>query len=221
EKGEGNILFSVFKEKEGWGWKSENEALTCVVDTKPVPRGALPYHSLLKGKRFTFSIYALKERLVIMAFDSQRPQVKAFSHLYYYPPASKYAVRATMEKYKKVEKLKMLTSRGEEKFYLRYAALRFEIDGKKMQLSAFKSVKSGTSSKYLFVPFNDKTNGKGSYPAGRFIEFPEPAKKEFLLDFNLCFNPLCNYAPVYNCPIPPMENNLETAIKAGEKEYPH
>ncbi len=44
---------------------------------------------------------------------------------------------------------------------------------------------------------------------------------EFVLDFNRCYNPLCNYSPAYNCPLPPLENFLDVAIPAGEKAYPH
>ncbi|MEN8154758.1 MAG: DUF1684 domain-containing protein [Acidobacteriota bacterium] len=41
------------------------------------------------------------------------------------------------------------------------------------------------------------------------------------MDFNECYNPLCNYATVYNCTLPPFENELDIEIKAGEKTYPH
>jgi uncharacterized protein (DUF1684 family) len=32
---------------------------------------------------------------------------------------------------------------------------------------------------------------------------------------------LCNYSPAYNCTVPPRENHLDIAIRAGEKAYPH
>ena len=65
------------------------------------------------------------------------------------------------------------------------------------------------------------SNGKDSYEVGRFLDVPEPAGEEFVLDFNRCYNPLCNYSPAYNCPLPPLENILDIAISAGEKTYPH
>ena len=45
-----------------------------------------------------------------------------------------------------------------------------------------------------------------------------------LVDFNKAYNPYCAYVSnVYNCPIPPRENRLTVAIRAGEKAYgkPH
>ena len=53
------------------------------------------------------------------------------------------------------------------------------------------------------------------------MEMEEPEVEDFVLDFNRCFNPLCNYSPAYNCPYPPEENHLEVAVRAGEKTYPH
>jgi uncharacterized protein (DUF1684 family) len=50
---------------------------------------------------------------------------------------------------------------------------------------------------------------------------PVPEGSQLTLDFNRAFNPLCNYSPAYNCAIPPKENHLEVAIRAGEKTYPH
>ena len=51
---------------------------------------------------------------------------------------------------------------------------------------------------------------------------PSRKARSSSLDFNRCYNPLCNYSPAYNCPLPPLENFLEEiAVPAGEKTYPH
>ncbi|HNR37719.1 MAG TPA: DUF1684 domain-containing protein, partial [Acidobacteriota bacterium] len=63
--------------------------------------------------------------------------------------------------------------------------------------------------------------GAETYPAGRFLDLDEPAGETVVLDFNRAYNPLCNYSPAYNCPIPPAENRLPVAIRAGELTYPH
>ncbi|MCP5045914.1 MAG: DUF1684 domain-containing protein, partial [bacterium] len=85
----------------------------------------------------------------------------------------------------------------------------------------YKSSLTGKYSDTLFIPYNDKSNGSGSYDAGRYLDIPEPKGAQMVLDFNFSYNPLCNYSDAYNCPIPPRENNLEVAINAGEKTYPH
>ena len=74
---------------------------------------------------------------------------------------------------------------------------------------------------YLFLPFNDTSNGKTTYGGGRFIdlEIPEKGSKTISIDFNKAYNPLCAYNHKYSCPIPPAENNLSIEIPVGVKDY--
>ena len=74
---------------------------------------------------------------------------------------------------------------------------------------------------YLFVPFTDATTGDESYGSGRYLEFyiADIQNNTLQLDFNKAYNPYCAYAAGYKCPIPPRENNLPLAIKAGEKNF--
>ncbi|HNJ28593.1 MAG TPA: DUF1684 domain-containing protein, partial [Ferruginibacter sp.] len=79
---------------------------------------------------------------------------------------------------------------------------------------------------YLFVPFTDLTTGDESYGSGRYIEFyiqDIQGDGTLQLDFNKAYNPYCAYASGFKCPIPPRENALNVAIKAGEKNFakPH
>ena len=118
--------------------------------------------------------------------------------------------------------VKMLTSRNLEKTYYRYGKIEFSLKGRDLSLTAFASSKQlKSASKVLFIHFVDRTNGSETYGSGRYLEIPEPIEKVFKLDFNYCFNPLCNYSPAYNCSIPPEENILPVDIMAGEKTYPY
>jgi uncharacterized protein len=76
----------------------------------------------------------------------------------------------------------------------------------------------------LFLVFADRTNGHGSYGAGRFLDTPMPdANGNVVLDFNQSRNPPCAFTAFATCPLPPPENRLDLAITAGEKAYqkPH
>ncbi len=42
---------------------------------------------------------------------------------------------------------------------------------------------------------------------------------EYLVDFNYAYNPYCAYSEGFVCPLPPAENFLKVAIRAGEKKY--
>lgn len=72
----------------------------------------------------------------------------------------------------------------------------------------------------LFLVFADRTNGHGSYGAGRFLDTPMPDKhNNVMLDFNQARNPPCAFTAFATCPLPPPENRLDLAIPAGEKAY--
>ncbi len=176
-----------------------------------------------KINRFTFKYYLSKDSFILVIFDPARKMIKEFKHLLYYKPDSKFRVTARIEKYKEIKKRVVKTSRDLEKTLIEYGKVKFKIDGKELSLTAFKftSDKKHPNYKYLFLPFFDQTNLKDTYEAGRFLEVIEEKGKELIVDFNQCYNPLCNYATVYNCTLPPFENELDIEIKAGEKTYPH
>ena len=92
----------------------------------------------------------------------------------------------------------------------------FQLAGKELRLYP---IIEEPGAKELFYIFRDLTTGKETYPAGRFFYSALPQNGTVVLDFNKAYNPYCAYAAGYNCPIPPRENDLPVAIRAGEKNY--
>ncbi|MBP6672016.1 MAG: DUF1684 domain-containing protein, partial [Bacteroidetes bacterium] len=76
-------------------------------------------------------------------------------------------------------------------------------------------------SKELFFVFGDKTNGKETYGAGRFLYAGPPEGGVIVLDFNRSYNPPCVFSDYATCPVPTKENRLPVRIEAGEKNYKH
>lgn len=68
--------------------------------------------------------------------------------------------------------------------------------------------------KPMFV-FRDATSGRETYGAGRFL-IGEVEGDRIVLDFNKAFNPPCAFSDLAACPLPPRENRLPFAIRAGE-----
>lgn len=94
-------------------------------------------------------------------------------------------------------------------------AVEFERDGKTWRIEAIDEG-AGT----LFLVFADRTNGHGSYGAGRFLDTPMPdAQGRVVIDFNQSRNPPCAFTTFATCPLPPPQNRLDLAITAGEKAY--
>ncbi|MEO8658200.1 MAG: DUF1684 domain-containing protein [Bryobacteraceae bacterium] len=73
----------------------------------------------------------------------------------------------------------------------------------------------------LFFIFKDRTAGKQTYPAGRFLYADAGADGTVVLDFNRAYNPPCSFTPYATCPLPPRQNQLPVAIEAGELTYHH
>jgi uncharacterized protein (DUF1684 family) len=138
-----------------------------------------------------------------------------FTGLDYYPPDPAYRYTLPLKHADEPEPLTFQTSTGDEQTYYRFGTVEFEVDGEPAQLAIYKS----THHDELFLPFRDATSGQETYGAGRYLEPQELANGELLVDFNLAYNPFCAYSTNYSCPLPPFDNHLTVAIRAGEKNY--
>lgn len=67
----------------------------------------------------------------------------------------------------------------------------------------------------MFV-IRDQTSGRETYPAARFLIGQDISATEITLDFNKSFNPPCAFTDFAICPLPPRENILPFAVRAGE-----
>ena len=67
--------------------------------------------------------------------------------------------------------------------------------------------------------FADRTSGKETYGAARFLYADMPRDGKIVIDFNKAYNPPCAFTPYATCPLAPPENRLDLAVTAGEKKY--
>ena len=96
-----------------------------------------------------------------------------------------------------------------------YGVFEFERDGRNYQLIGLGE----ETSKNVWFIFSDRTSGKGTYGAGRFL-YSEGLPKDgrLVVDFNKAYNPPCAFNDYATCPLPPQENRLDLAVTAGEKD---
>jgi hypothetical protein len=90
----------------------------------------------------------------------------------------------------------------------------FRKDGKTYRLEALDE-----GDGQLFLIFSDRTSGKTTYGAGRFLYADPPKDGMTVVDFNQAYNPPCVFTHYATCPLPPPENRLDIAVTAGEKKY--
>jgi uncharacterized protein (DUF1684 family) len=75
-------------------------------------------------------------------------------------------------------------------------------------------------SENLWFIFADRTNGHGTYGAGRYLYSDGmPVNGQLTVDFNKSYNPPCAFNPYSTCPIPPQSNRLDLLVLAGEKDF--
>lgn len=140
-----------------------------------------------------------------------------FTGLKYYPIDLDYRVMARLVSEPHPGIFRVQTTTGGHKEYARVGRLEFELNGQRLSLTAFMPpADEPLHGNRLFVPFRDKTSGKETYGAGRYLDLNKKATDEYVLDFNRAYNPYCAYSPYYSCPLPPGENNLPVEVRAGE-----
>lgn len=147
-----------------------------------------------------------------------------FHGLRYYPSSLAYRVVAEVVPLPQPETVLLGSTQGDVRPQLRYAELRFTLDGEPCKLIAFKDPSADPAEAgELFVPFRDATTGTETYGAGRYLEVDEHiepgGKRHAVLDFNMAYSPWCAYNDAYSCILPPAENRLSVSVRAGERTY--
>jgi uncharacterized protein len=141
----------------------------------------------------------------------------AFTALPYFPYDSTLAFPVALEPLLGADTLRMTTTTGQIRRYVRYGSFPFSHRGRAHRLTVFRAVDGGEE--HLFVPFWDGTNRNGTYDGGRYIDLRPRPDGRYVLDFNYAYSPYCAYDPAYSCPVPPAENRLALQVRAGER-YP-
>lgn len=179
-----------------------------------------------QNKTYIDSIHAyqqkyVKEHGVVKGKDKEL--------LHFFPVSKEYYINARFERVYSYNWFDMETSGKRKQSYRVYGVLHFKLGDSSLKLQVYQSkdlMNTKEYADYLFIPFTDKTCGDESYENGRYLELRlgDVSTGRCILDFNKAYNPYCAYVSnVYNCPIPPKENDLPVAVKAGEMKYgkPH
>ena len=148
--------------------------------------------------------------------------LKKFKELTFFEIDTNYVIEAEFVRTPSESPFAMPTTTNRTPIYVKYGEAYFKIKGKSYKLNIYQSQDLSTNPEYLdylFIPFTDESNGHGSYPGGRYIDFKIPTSNRITLDFNKAYNPYCAYSGRYSCPIPPAENNLAVAIPVGVKYF--
>jgi uncharacterized protein len=114
------------------------------------------------------------------------------------------------------EKIALESTRERDRAAERVGWFSFSVEGRMCRVAATRLLEPGVPEDSVQIFFKDRTNGRESYEIGRYLDLDALDDGGYLVDFNRAYNPACAFSPHYNCPVPPPENRLVVAIRAGE-----
>lgn len=142
-----------------------------------------------------------------------------FAGLSYFEVDKSFVFESVLQRLPRPEEVTIATSKDRPRIMLHLGALPFTYQGKEYAVQVY-APKDTSEGNYWFIPFTDATSGGETYGGGRYLDIDDVASDTVFLDFNYAYSPYCAYNERYDCPIPPQENALPIAIRAGERSFP-
>ena len=164
------------------------------------------------------SLYAIDRegRKGLRVKDSDAPSRQGFVGIDSFPIDASWRMEANWVPAAPGETLEMGSVIGTIDKFPVPGKLEFSRDGKHFELLPVIEV---PDDKQYFVVFADRTSGKETYGAARFLYVDPPVGGKVVVDFNKAYNPPCAFTPFATCPLAPPENRLDMRVTAGEKNY--
>jgi uncharacterized protein (DUF1684 family) len=201
-------------------------AITALVDSTRVDstllrddKSAAP--TVLRSGSVTYRVISRGGRRALRVKDTAYVLRRDFKGLEYFPLDTALRVQAKLVPHATPRTLRILNVIGQTEEYRSPGMLEFTVAGTPYRLTASYEGKDTTQ---YFVIFRDETSRDATYPAGRFMyTTPADSTGHTILDFNRAFNPPCAFTAFATCPLPPAENVVPVALRAGETRYagPH
>jgi uncharacterized protein (DUF1684 family) len=156
------------------------------------------------------------ERVGLRIRDKESEGRLHFSGLNYFPIDPSWRIAARWVPFEKPRMLSITNVIGQTHEEPCPGKAVFEREGKTYELFPTEE----DDGKELFFVLRDKTSGKETYGASRFLYAKAAANGIVILDFNMLYNPPCAFTDFATCPLPIPENRLmDLPIHAGERKY--
>ncbi len=168
--------------------------------------------TIMKAGSFAWFIIQRGDRYGIRLRNYKNVRITELTQIPSFPVSPEWRIPAEYVRFKRDSIFEVPTMIGGTEKYKCPGKLVFTIGSVKTELFPF------SEGNEFFIIFGDRTSGRETYPAGRFLYTPKPGRHDHvILDFNKAYNPPCAFSPYATCPLPPPQNRLKVAIMAGEK----
>ena len=162
------------------------------------------------------SFYVIERggRLGVRVKDSESEARRNFKGLDYYPLDAGWRLTARFEPYDPPKPVDIPNVLGGVFHETAPGAIVFDWGGKTYRLDPMPDGDS------FMLVFGDETNGSETYGGGRFLNLDLPQEAgPIIVDFNKSYSPPCVFTPYSTCPLPPPQNRLGVAVRAGERGF--
>lgn len=212
----GNITLAA----DGTVSLSVADGVNATVEGRPRDRVELEWRDPAKPTTVvvgTLSVFVIDRggRKALRVKDSASERRTQFAGLDYFPIDPSWRIEARWVPFEKSRMVPITNLLGQTSPSLVPGKAVFEREGRRFELLPLDE---GPEQPLFFV-ISDATSGHETYPAARFVYAERPRNGIVVLDFNRAQNPPCAFTPFATCPLPPKENRLPIAVRAGEKNY--
>ena len=165
-----------------------------------------------------------KDAAFVRDADSPIPAEKraSFRGLTYFDPDPAWRYAGFVERYPSPERFTIATTSGHERPCEKFGRVTFRHGETSLTLQVYRLLdqRPAPGDNGLFLPFKDKTSGRETYAAGRYVDVEGSEEGPFTVDFNRAYQPSCAYGDPqrFRCPVTPAENTLPLRVEAGERE---
>lgn len=163
----------------------------------------------------TFFVIERGGKKALRVKDSEAERRTQFLGIDYFPVDPTWRIEAEWVPFERSRQVMIRNILGQESPALVPGKAVFTREGKTFELLPLFE---GGDQPLMFV-ISDLTSGDETYGAARFVYTEPPRGGKLVLDFNAALNPPCAFTPFATCPLPPKENRLPIAVRAGEKKY--
>ena len=180
--------------------------LVADVDGEPtlVSSGSISFYTIFRGS------FGLRVK------DTQASALKQFKGVENYPIKKNWQIDGRFVKAAEGTTMEITNVLGVVSDSPVFGSFEFDRDGKTYSLLGLGAAESES----LWFIFSDRTSGRETYGAGRFLYSDGmPANGRLTLDFNKAYNPPCAFNPYSTCPLPPQRNRMDLLVTAGEKDF--
>lgn len=170
--------------------------------------------TVIEFENWSFFVADRSNRLAVRVRDRDWAVSRPFGGLDYFDVDPAWCIEAEWQPLSPPLTMEVPNVSGDLKMVEVTHQAVFEVAGQKQAL-----LPMSVGENEVFFVFRDRTSGRETYGAGRFLKARAPVEGRIALDFNRAYNPPCAFTAFATCPLPPPENWLPFAIPAGEKKW--